>query len=110
MAGYLRSPHTQHIHILILNMAFNKNDIDHLKRLLFLKTRLVKGCRGLPYEERLEELSSFFFARRRLICEFILAYELSKGFFDISLEVFFTRPPCSSPRGQHLNYTIDVAG
>ncbi len=43
-----------------------KKDIDHLERLQRLATRMVKGCRGLSCEERLEKLISFSLARRRL--------------------------------------------
>ncbi len=32
-----------------------RKDVDHLKRLQRLATRMVKGCRGLSYEERLEK-------------------------------------------------------
>ncbi len=39
-----------------------KKDIDHLERLQRLATQMVKGCRGLSYEERLEELSLFSLA------------------------------------------------
>ncbi len=43
-----------------------KKDIDHLERLQPPANRRVKGCRDLSHEERLEELSLFSFARRRL--------------------------------------------
>ncbi len=43
-----------------------KKDIDHLECLQRLATRMVKGCWGLFYEERLGTLSLFSLARRRL--------------------------------------------
>ncbi len=77
-------------------------EIDHLERLQRLATRMVKGCRGLSYDERLEKLSLFSLARRRLRGDLILAYNLSNGSFDLPVEEFFTRPPCSSLRGHSL--------
>ncbi len=63
---------------------------------------MVKGCRGLSYEERLETPSLFSLARRRPRGDVILAYNLSNGSFDLPMEEFFTRPPCSSLRGHSL--------
>ncbi len=36
-----------------------KKDVDHLERLQRLATRMVKGCRYLSFEERLEKLIYF---------------------------------------------------
>ncbi len=58
---------------------------------------------GCPtYEERPEKLILFSLARRRLRGDLILAYNLSNGSFDLPIEEFFTRPPCSSLRGHSL--------
>ncbi len=67
-----------------------------------LPTRMVKDCRGLCYEERLEKLSLFSLARWRLRGDFILAYNLSNGSFDLPIEMFFIQPPRSSLRGHIL--------
>ncbi len=40
-----------------------KKDVDHLERLQRLATRMVKVCRGLSYEERLNKLDLFSLAR-----------------------------------------------
>ncbi len=37
-----------------------KKDVDHLGRLQCLTTRMLKGCRGLSYVERLEKAESGF--------------------------------------------------
>ncbi len=60
---------------------------------------MVKGCRGLSYEERLEKLSLFSLA---LIGDLILACNLSNGSFDLPIEEFFSRPPCFNLRGHSL--------
>ncbi len=58
-----------------------KKDIDHLERIQREATRMVKCCRGLSYEERLEKLSLFSLASRRLRGDLILAYNLANGSF-----------------------------
>ncbi len=82
--------------------SYLRRDIDHLERLQRLATRMVKGCRGLSYEERFEKLSLFSISCRRPRGDLILAYNLSSGSFDLPIEEFFTRPPCSSLRGHSL--------
>ncbi len=67
--------------------------MGHLKRLQRLATGMVNGYRDLFYEERLEKLSLFSLARRRLKDNLILAYNLSNGSFDIPMVESFTRPP-----------------
>ncbi len=53
---------------------------------------MVKDCRGLSYEERLEKLSLFFLARRRLRGYLIHAYNLSNDYVALPIEDTFTRP------------------
>ncbi len=85
-----------------INSKKYPKDIDHLERLQRLATRMVKGCRGLSYEDRLEKLSLFSLACRRLRVGLILAYNLSNGSFDLPIEEFFTRSQWSSLRGHIL--------
>ncbi len=79
-----------------------KKDIDHLERLQWLATRMVKGCRGLSYEDKPEKLGLFSLARRRLRGDLFLAYNLSNGSFVLPIREFFTQQPCSSLRGRIL--------
>ncbi len=79
-----------------------KKDVDHLECLQCLATGMVKGCRGLSYEEQLEKLNLFSLARRRPRGDLLLAYNLSHGSLDLPFEESFTRPPCSSLRGHYL--------
>ncbi len=79
-----------------------KKDIDHLERLQRLATRMVKGCRGLSYEERLEKLSLFSLARRRLRSDLMSVNNLPNGSIGLPIEELFARLPCSSLRGHNL--------
>ncbi len=63
---------------------------------------MFKGCRGLSYEERFENLSFFSPASRRLRGNLILAFNLSNGSFDLPIAEFFTRPSCSNLRVHSL--------
>ncbi len=51
-----------------------KKDIDHVERLQRLATPMVKGCRGLSHEDRLQNLSLFSLASRTLRGDSIFAH------------------------------------
>ncbi len=76
---YLTSVRSHLEYAIQASSPYLKKDIDHLERLHRLTTRMVKGCRGLYYGERLERLNLFSLARRRLRGDLILAYNLSNG-------------------------------
>ncbi len=101
--GYLHSPllNTCTVISQICNSSFEEN-VDHLERFQRLATRMIKNREGLPYEERLEKLNVHSLARRRLISDLILVYDLNIGSLDIPLEEYCTRPPCSFLRGHYL--------
>ncbi len=56
---------------------------------------MVKNCRDLSYVKRLEKLSLLSLARQRLGGDLMVAHNMSDGFFDFTIEEFFTRLLCS---------------
>ncbi len=63
-----------------------------MERMQRLATRMVKGMRKLPYEERLRRLNLFSLARRHLRGDLILAYNIFHGRLDVSQAAFFGAP------------------
>ena len=58
-------------------------DIESLERIQRAATRMVKGLRHLPYEDRLQRLNLFSLRRRRLRGDLILAYNIWRGRVDL---------------------------
>ncbi len=54
-----------------------------------LATRMVKGMRELPYEDRLRRLNIIFLERRRRRGDLILAYNIFHGRLDLQQAEFF---------------------
>ncbi len=54
-----------------------------MERIQRLATRMVKGMRELPYEDRLRRLNISTFERRQLRGDLILAYNIFHGRFDL---------------------------
>ncbi len=54
-------------------------DTNQLDRVQRLATRLVRGLRYVPYEERLRQLNLFSQERRRLLADLIPALKIFKG-------------------------------
>ncbi len=60
-----------------------------MERIQRLATRMVKGMRELPYEDRLRRLHIFSLERRRIRGDLILAYNIFNGRFDMPQAEFF---------------------
>ncbi len=74
-------------------------DINQLERVQRLATRLVRGLRHVPYEDRLRQLNLFSLERRRLRADLILACKIFKGEVDLNPSEFSLRPPRAGLRG-----------
>ncbi len=70
-----------------------------MERIQRLATRMVKGLRELPYEERLRRLNIFSLERRRLRGDLILAYNIFYGRLDLPQAEFFEAPAERDLRG-----------
>ncbi len=62
-----------------------------MKRIQRLATRMVKGIRELPYEERFRRLNLYSLERRRRRGDLILAYTIFHGRLAFSPAEFFER-------------------
>ncbi len=79
------------------NAATLRADINQLERAL--ATRLMRGLRHVPYEERLRQVNLFSLEPRRFRATFNLAFNIFKGEVDLSPSDFFLRPPRAGLRG-----------
>ncbi len=74
-------------------------DISQLERVQRLATRLVRGFRHVPYEERLRQFNLFSLESRRLQDDLTLAFKIFKEEVDLYPSEFFIRPPRACLRG-----------
>ncbi len=82
------------------NVPTLRVDINQLERVQRLATRLVRGFRHVPYEERLRQLNLFSLERRRLRSDLILAFKIFKGEVYLNPSEFFLHPPRAGLRGR----------
>ncbi len=82
-----------------VNAPTLRADINQVERVQRLATRLARGLRHVPYEERLRQLNLFSLERRRLQADLTLAFKIFKGEVDFSPSEFFLRPPQAGLRG-----------
>ncbi len=68
-------------------------DINQLERVQRLATRLVRGPRHVPYEERLRQFNLCSLERRRLRAKLILTSNIFKGKVILNPPDYFLRPP-----------------
>ncbi len=69
-----------------------RRNIALMERIQRLATRMVKGMRELPYEERLRRLNIFSLERHRLRKDPIWAYNIFQGRLDLPQAEFFEAP------------------
>ncbi len=69
-----------------LTSSYLRRDIALMEHIQHLATRMVKGMRESPYEDRLRQLNIFSLERHRLRGDLILAYNT----FFLSLTLIFT--------------------
>ncbi len=69
-----------------------RRDIALMERIHLLATRMGKGMRELPYEDRLRRLNIFSLERHRLRGDLILAYNIFHGRLDLPQVEFFEAP------------------
>ncbi len=90
-------PHLEHA--MEANAPTLRADINQLERVQRLATRLVRGLRHEPFEERLRQLNLFSLERRHLRADLIPAFKIFKGEVDLNPSEFFLRPPRAGLRG-----------
>ncbi len=84
-------------------------DINQLDSVQLLATRLVRGLRHVPYEERLRQLKLFQLERRCLRADLILAFKIFKGEVDLSSPDLFHRSPKPGYQGTPTDNCKDQA-
>ncbi len=67
-----------------------------------LATRMVKGMRDLPYEERPSRLNLFSLEQRRLLGDLILGYYILHGRLDFSQVEFLEAPAERNLQGHNF--------
>ncbi len=79
----------------------DKNQLERVQR---LTTRLVRGHRHVPYEERLRQVKHFSLERRRLRADLTLAFKIFKGEVDLYPSESFLRPPQAGLRAHTYRF------
>ncbi len=80
---------------------------NQLERVRQLATRLVRGLRHVPYEERFCQFNLFPLEPIRLRGDLILAFNIFKGEVDFNPSDFLLRPPCAGLQGNKESRSCD---
>ena len=64
---------------------------------------MIRGLEHLPYKDRLRELGLFSLEKRRLLEDFIVAFQYLKGAYRKAGEGLFIRAGSNRTRGNNLN-------
>jgi ribonuclease P/MRP protein subunit RPP40 len=73
-----------------------QKDIDLLERVQRRVTRMVLSCKGLCYEDRLQQLNLTTLETRRMRSDLIEVFKITGGFEGVKEDIFFTRAADSS--------------
>jgi ribonuclease P/MRP protein subunit RPP40 len=66
-----------------------RKDVQCLEKVQRLATRMISGCKGLSYDERLKKLDLFSLERRRVRGDLIEVFKIFKGISGLSVKDFF---------------------
>ena len=100
---YIR-PHLEHC--IQATGPYLRQDIKALEKVQRRATKLVKGLKHLPYEERLERLNLQSVEDRIRIGDLIETFKILSGQVTIESDQFFARNHDSRTRGHHLKLSI----
>ncbi len=87
-----------------VNTPTLRADKNQLERVQRLATRLVRGYRHVPYEERLRQVKLFSLERKGLRADLTLAFKIFKGEVDLNPSEFFLRPPQAGLRAHTYRF------
>ncbi|PKU45878.1 hypothetical protein llap_3820 [Limosa lapponica baueri] len=83
-----------------------KKDVDRLETVQTRVTKMIKGLRNLPYEERLRELSLFSLEKRRLRGDLITMFQYLKGGYKEDGHSLFKRSHMEKTRSNRYKLLL----
>ena len=79
---------------------FYIKDINEIEKVQRRATKLVRGLRDVPYEQRLKTLPTLIYRRKR--ADMIEVFKILNGFDNIDKDLFFTLNTREGSRGHSL--------
>ena len=79
-----------------------RKDVEAIERVRRRFTRVLPGLGGMPYEDRLRELSLFFLERRRMRGDLIEVYKMLRGIDWVDSQRLFPRAEMVATRGHRF--------